>query len=89
MHRLEICTQGPGSLSDLCTLNVQEHIEGLFIFGVHSIILGIKNPLQRVNGNAVNSVIFVDFANLRDNLHVNKLSSSAKEKFTLKSLQER
>ena len=41
-----------GLIPYFCTLNAEQHIGDLIIFGGTSQILGVKNPLQRVNRNA-------------------------------------
>ena len=41
-----------GPVPYFCTLNISLHIGDLIIFGGKHQILGVKNPLQRVNGNA-------------------------------------
>lgn len=38
--------------SDICTPSVKKQIEDLLIFRGTKQILGVKSPLQRVNGNA-------------------------------------
>ena len=42
-----------GLIPYFCTLSVWQHIGDLIIFGGTSQILEVKNPLQRVNGNAI------------------------------------